>query len=103
GFAEAVYANRSRRNSLLREVRLHRSSALLRELLVEHWATGAVCVAVDLDADIRVRNHDSRNLCQPLTRGWLQICAAGIKQNIRHADDQSACAVAGLQYLIQLR
>src|SRR5216683_1778655 len=103
GFAETAGCDGRRRYALFSEKFAHGTGAALGKLLIEFVAADAVGVAFDLKHEAGMRENDAGNFREFFARAGLERVAAGVKENIRHIDDEAAGGVAGLQNGIQLR
>ena len=89
-------------HTLLHQVIPYRSRAILRELLIHFGAANIVGVTANLNIESRVREQNPGDLCQLLPRVRLQGVLSSVEQDIRHADNESASAVARLEDIVQL-
>ncbi len=87
---------------MLHQVITHRAGAVLRQGLIHLIAAHIVGVAADFDVESRVGEQNAGDFRQLLPRTRLQRVFSGVKQNIGHADDEAARAVASLKDLVQL-
>src|SRR5579859_1457789 len=99
---EASGRNRLARYSFLHQVVAHRAGPIFRQCLVHCIAADVVRITADFDVKPRVSQQDTCNFRQLLARPRLQGILPGVKQDIRHADDESACRIASLKNRIQL-
>src|SRR5258708_167120 len=100
---ESTRGNRRSRHALLRKKIPHRIRPPLRKRLVEFIASHAVRVPFNLQVQPRMRQHNTRNLRQLLTRPRLQRIAPRVEQHIGHVHNQPARRIPRLQNRIQLR
>ena len=84
------------------EVVTHGGCTLLGKPLVEFVAADAVGVSLDLNFQVRIGEHDSGDSGQAFAGGLLQSVLTGIEEHVRHADDEAAVSIFGLEHLIQL-
>src|SRR5882762_1487394 len=76
--------------------------AAFGELLIEIVAADAVGVTLDLEREAGMRKDDAGNFGELLARAGLERVTTGVKEHVRHIDDEAAGGVAGLQDGVQL-
>ena len=91
-----------RRNPLIDKIRADRLGAPFREPLVVFVRADAVGVALDLEAESRMRDEDARHPRQLLPRAGLQVRACRIEQHVGQIDDQSARCLSRFENHVQL-
>src|ERR1700728_237566 len=102
GVTEAFGRNRIPQNPFLHKIIPDRSGAILGKRLIHGIATDIIGVAADFNVQSWVSEQDASDLGEFLPCARLQGILSGVEQNIRHADDKSARAVACLENRIQL-
>ena len=101
-FAEAAGGDRRSRHTLFGEKIADGIGAAFGELLIEIVAADAVGVALDLERKTWMGEDDAGNLGEFFAGARLERVAAGVKEHVRHVDDEAASRVAGLQDGIEL-
>src|SRR5260370_13192130 len=100
--AEAAGGDGGGRDALLGEKVADGIGAAFGELLVEIVAADAVGVVLGGEREARMRENDAGNFGEFFAGAGLERVAAGVKEHVRHVDDETASGVAGLQNGIQL-
>ena len=96
-FAEAVGGDGRSGHALLGKKIADGIGAAFGELLIEIVAANTVGVAFDLERETGMREDDAGNFGEFFAGAGLEGVAAGVKEHIRHVDDEAASGVASLQ------
>src|SRR5712692_6194210 len=94
--AEAAGGDGGGRDALLGEKIADGVGAAFRELLIEIVAADAVGVTLDLESQAGMREDDAGNFGEFFAGAGLERVAAGVKEHVRHIDDEAAGGVARL-------
>ena len=102
GIAEAFGTDGICGYAFLDQVVAHRARAVLGQGLIHGIAADVIGVTADFNVESGVGEQNAGDFRQFLPCARLQGIFSGVKQNIGHADDEAASAIASRKNPIQL-